>query len=111
MLVEPVAVSFVVLPVALVHIAVRVPELPLAVGFVLVPLSLVLAAIGPDLGTPARLNADLRGVAMVNGLRIRRLNLLDLDKLMIDDELFEARHLLLSLRLVVFVASSVTIWS
>jgi len=43
----------VILPVALVGVAVRVHELPVSVGLIVLPESLVARAVGPDLGAEA----------------------------------------------------------
>ena len=45
------AVSFIVLPLAFVDVAIGVPELAGAVGLILSPLTLILGSIGPNLNT------------------------------------------------------------
>ena len=45
------AVSFVVLPLALVNVTISVPKLARAISLVLSPLALVLGSIRPDLNT------------------------------------------------------------
>ena len=54
------AVGFVILPLALVDIAISVPEFTRSVGLVLAPFSLILCTIGPDLDTRSVSHAILQ---------------------------------------------------
>jgi len=49
--VDAVAVSFVVFPLAFVHVTVSVPEFSGSVSFVLAPFAFIFSAIGPNLDT------------------------------------------------------------
>lgn len=66
-LIESITVGFVILPVSLIDVTIRVPELSLTVGTIVLPLALVLAAIGPDLSTPAALSAGAISISVIDG--------------------------------------------
>lgn len=51
--VSTVSIGFIVFPVAVVDVAIRVPELALTVCFIILPFAFVASAIGPDLGAGA----------------------------------------------------------
>ena len=59
MLIESIAVSFIVLPISLINITICVPELTLTVCLVIVPFSFVFTTVGPNLGTPTLLDTLL----------------------------------------------------
>ena len=100
MLVQAIAVSFIIAPVPLVDVAIGVPKLALAVRPVIAPLAFVAAPVRPLLLAPARAHAVHVCVAMIDGTGVWRLEVLCHFQILADDKLLEPRHLLFGLRLV-----------
>ena len=92
--VRPVAVCFVILPVAFIGVAIGYPELALPTGEVLEPFALVLGAIRPSLDSIGAFATIFVHVAAVDCLLLY-LHVFDILKLVLFNQSFEPGNLLL----------------